>query len=223
MRDYEPLPRTFFAPSAETVARELLGQLLLRNDSGKISGGVIVETEAYLEGDPACHAFRGPTTRNQIMFGPPGYAYVYFIYGCHHCVNAVCNSKGRGEAVLIRAIEPVLGCESIQFKRDRVRKQQHLANGPGKVCAALGIDRSLNGADLCETAGPLMIAANPQIQTYRERHGPIMITPRVGITLAAELPLRFVLARSRFLSRAPKSSLAPGPRNGGAEQFTTVL
>ena len=204
MQKLEPLPRDFFAGSADTVARRLLGHWLVHNHLGTISGGPIVETEAYLEGDPACHAFRGPTERNRVMFGPPGYAYVYFIYGCHFCVNAVCNSEGRGEAVLIRAIEPLFGREFIRAKREAVTNTRHLANGPGKVCAALGIGRCLNGSDLCSADSPLTIATNPRVQTYLEAHGPILRTPRVGITLAAERPLRFVLSGSPFLSRAPR-------------------
>lgn len=204
MKEYEPLPRDFFAGSAEAVARKLLGHWLVRHSSGGMAGGVIVETEAYLEGDPACHAYRGPTRRNSVMFGSPGHAYVYFIYGCHFCVNAVCNSEGRGEAVLLRAIEPVFGCEFIRGNRPGVSKATHLANGPGKVCGSLGIDRSLNGVDLCSASSPLMIAANPQIKSYQERNGPVLSTPRIGITLAADLPLRFVLAGSAFLSRAPR-------------------
>jgi len=152
-------------------------------------GGPIVETEAYLFEDPASHSFGGETARNRSMYGPPGHAYVYFIYGVHWCVNAVCCPKGVGEAILIRAIEPVVG------------RIQRTTNGPGKLCAALGIDRALDGADLCDPGGGLFIAENPDFKSFLKQRGPVVRTTRIGITKSAELPLRFCLKKSPSLSR----------------------
>ena len=195
-----PLPRSFYDPSARTVARALLGHWLIRNTSDGPIGGTIVETEAYLVGDAACHAAPGLTPRNQIMFGRPGFAYVYFIYGCHYCVNAVCRPVGIAEALLIRAIEASIGVPTML--RDRqVSSERQLTNGPGKLCQAMAIDRKLDGADLCDAHSQLFIAENPEHRFYRRRLGPVITTARVGITRAAELPLRFYLAASPFVSR----------------------
>jgi DNA-3-methyladenine glycosylase len=159
-----------------------------------------VETEAYLVGDPACHAFVGPTKRNQVMWGEPGLAYVYLIYGNHFCVNAVCRPPGVAEAVLIRAIEASLGQPAMQALRP-AKTIRELTNGPGKLCAALGIDRSLDGADLCDPGSPLFIAEHPHGQAFLRATGPAVTTQRIGITKAADLPLRFCLSGSAFLSR----------------------
>ena len=197
---FQPLPRAFYQPSAKQVARRLLGHWLVRNTPDGPAGGPIVETEAYLANDPACHAAPGLTQRNQVMFGPPGRAYVYFIYGCHYCVNAVCQPPGTAEAVLIRAIEPVVG---LSFMR-RTRGTTHLhrlTNGPAKLCSALQIDRALDGADLCAAHSPIFIAENPRLRSFRRQFGPLVTTVRVGITRAADLPLRFYLRRSPFVSR----------------------
>jgi DNA-3-methyladenine glycosylase len=200
----EALPREFYSPSASVVARELLGNLLLRATPQGLLGGEIVETEAYLANDPACHAFRGPTRRNQVMFGPPGHAYVYFIYGCHFCVNAVCLPEGVGEAVLIRAIEPSIGVEYLRATRP-VHRDIELTSGPAKLCQAMRISRSENGADLCTSSSGIWIAPNPDMNQFRASRLPLAAGPRVGITQAASLPLRFVLAGSRYLSRRAHS------------------
>jgi DNA-3-methyladenine glycosylase len=194
------MPRSFFEPSAQTVASDLLGCWLLRNTAEGLFGGPIVETEAYLEDDPACHAFAGKTARNRIMWGPPGFAYVYFIYGNHFCVNAVCRPKGAAEAVLIRAVEPAVGREWMRAQRP-ARTLGELTNGPGKLCEALKIRRELDGVDLCNSASPLFIAANPNRPEFLSRRGPVVATARIGISKAAEAPLRFCLSRSAFLSR----------------------
>src|SRR5690349_4769547 len=117
MRIYSPLPRSRYQPSADVVAPQLLGHWLVRKFSDGVCGGVIVEVEAYVTDDPACHGFQGLTSRNRTMFGEPGHGYVYFIYGCHFCVNAVCRPAGIGEAVLIRAVEPALGEEILRIHR----------------------------------------------------------------------------------------------------------
>lgn len=198
--DFSPLPRSFYEPSAKVVAPELLGHFLIRNTPDGPCGGAIAETEAYLTGDPACHGFAGPTRRNRVMFGAPGHGYVYFIYGFHFCVNAVCRPAGEAEAVLIRAIEPMFG-EDFMRARRAVRKPQDLTNGPGKLCEAMEIDRSLDGIDLCDRQSALFIAENPNVKKFRRERGPMGTTARVGITRAAALPLRFYLSGSVFVSK----------------------
>ena len=200
MRDFSPLPRTFYFPSASVVAPRLLGHWLVRRAASGLCGGPIVETEAYLKDDPACHAARGMTARNRVMFGPPGHAYVYLIYGCHFCVNAVCRPDRTAEAVLIRAVEAKLGMELMQQNRP-VGRTYHLTNGPAKLCQAMEIERVLDGVDLCSAESPLFIAKNPASAEFRNDHGPVVTSTRVGITRAAELPLRFYLARSPFVSK----------------------
>jgi DNA-3-methyladenine glycosylase len=199
MSNLKALARSYYEPSAGLVAKALLGHLLVRKTSHGWCGGTIVETEAYLQGDAAAHSFRGETPRNRVMFGAPGHAYVYFIYGNHWCVNAVCRRRGIGEAVLIRAIEPALGLDFMQGRRP-VLNPYELTNGPGKLCAAMEIDRSLDGADLCEIKSSLIIARNPKQRTYLRRNGPVITTTRIGINRAAALPLRFYLNANPFVS-----------------------
>src|SRR5205085_448366 len=189
-----PLPRTFYQPSAKAVAPALLGHFLVRGTADGCSGGVIVETEAYLAEDPACHGAPGPTARNRVMFGPPGHAYVYLIYGYHFCVNAVCQPSGVAEAVLIRAIKPAFG-EAFMRRERHVTKAKELTNGPAKLCEALKIDRSLDGLDLCQHNSALFIAENPEVKKFRKTEGPLVTTTRIGITRAAALPLRFYLEK----------------------------
>lgn len=208
MMNFVALPESFYKPSARVVAQRLLGQWLVRRTAGGFSGGPIVETEAYLIGDPACHAFIGETARTRVMFGPPGRAYVYFIYGVHYCVNVVCLPAGRAEAVLIRAIEAEFGGDSMRKNRNVV-KHIALTNGPGKLCAALDIDRKLDGTNLCDTRADLFIAANPRLKHFRKERGPVVTTTRIGLTQAAHLDLRFYLAGSAFISRPMR---APLPR-----------
>ncbi len=204
-----PLRRSFFQPSASVVAPRLLGHWLIRQSPEGICGGPIVETEAYLaDDDPASHAYGGPTARNRVMFGPPGYTYVYLIYGFHFCVNAVCHRAGRAEAVLIRAVEAQFGIEAMRKYRP-APTMIGLTNGPGKLCAALAIDRKLDGADLCDTAAPLFIARNPQVARFRRQRGPMVVATRVGISRAADLPLRFFLDGSHFVSRRVRTAAAP--------------
>jgi DNA-3-methyladenine glycosylase len=200
MQVFSALPRGFYEPTARLVAQQLLGQLLLRRAKGEVCGGPIVETEAYLFDDPACHAAPGPSVRNRTMFGPPGHAYVYFIYGAHYCVNAVCQPAGVGEAVLIRAIEPLIGENLLRACR-LTAKLRDLTNGPAKLCEAMGIDRKLDGTDLCTPSSPLIIANNPDLEEFLNRRGGIVTTTRIGITKAAHSPLRFYLENSLHVSR----------------------
>jgi DNA-3-methyladenine glycosylase len=154
-------------------------------------GGVIVETEAYGPDDPANHAFRGQRPRNAVMFGPPGRAYVYRIYGSHWCLNAVTRPIGLGEAVLIRALQPALGIASMRCNRP-VDSDERLCRGPGVLCAALGITGSLNGAEL--TGLDLMISEE------RAEGLEIRSAPRIGLTRAVDIPWRFFVARSPYVS-----------------------
>lgn len=197
---FNPLPESFYEPSAKIVARRLLGHWLIRKTSEGFCGGAIVETEAYLRNDPACHASRGETKRNRPMFGPPGRAYVYFIYGNHWCFNTVCHRVGVGEAVLVRAIEPLFG-QDIMRRNRAVAEERQLTNGPAKFCEAMGINGTLNNVNLCTTDSPIFVAENPEKKKFRRERGPIVATTRIGIRLAAELPLRYYLERSAFVSQ----------------------
>lgn len=195
-----PLPRAFFARSPRRVARELLGKLLIR-DLGELRlAGRIVEVEAYLgESDPAAHAAAGNTARTSILFGPPGYAYVYFIYGNHYCLNVSCEPEGKAGSVLFRALEPLQGIEEMARARDvklgGSRDLPRLTSGPGRLAQAFGITRARdNGADLTSPGSGLWIAEDD----FRPKN--IRITPRIGITLAAEQPLRYILAGNAFVS-----------------------
>lgn len=191
-----PLPRSFYEPSASEVAPLLLGHFLLHNGVG----GIIVETEAYIRDDPACHAFRGETKRNKSMWGPPGHSYVYLIYGFHYCFNTVCRPHGEGEAVLVRAVHPLWGMAEMRRRRRGLPDHQ-LASGPGKLCAALAIDRDLDGADICAPKGDFLVAENIERAKTCQDLGPIVQDTRVGITQAADWPLRWYLAGSPHVSR----------------------
>ncbi|HWF18996.1 MAG TPA: DNA-3-methyladenine glycosylase [Verrucomicrobiae bacterium] len=197
---FTTLPRSFYGPSAEIVAAKLAGHLLIRNTPQGDCGGIIIETEAYITGDPAAHSFRGQTKRNRAMWGPAGHSYVYFIYGNHWCFNVVCCPPGFGEAVLIRAIEPTVGLETMRARRPVV-KLRDLSNGPGKLCAAMDIDRRLDGVDLCDTESPIFVAENPDLKETLKKYGPMVTTTRIGITQAAHMPFRFYLAGSHFVSK----------------------
>jgi DNA-3-methyladenine glycosylase len=202
--DLVPLSRTFFEPSAAVVAPRLLGHLLVRKAADGVMTAMIVETEAYLVGDPACHGFPGETPRNRSMYGPPGHAYVYFIYGNYWCVNVVCRPKGCAEAVLIRAVEPITGLELMRRRRP-VPHEKDLTNGPAKLCTALAIDRTLDGADLCDTSAGLWIAQNSTHKKFLLARGPMITTTRIGITKAADRPLRFYLKGSAWISKRSKA------------------
>lgn len=166
------LDRDFYNRDTLTVARDCLGKMLVYESPQGVLAGRIVETEAYLKDDPACHASRGITRRNATMFGEPGHAYVYFTYGFHHCLNFVTMPSGVGEAVLIRALEPLHGIETM--KRNRGKENlRDLCSGPGKLTQALGIDRSLDGADLCGSV--LYVLDAPAVE------GQVVARPRVGI------------------------------------------
>lgn len=189
------LPPAFYTRDVEQVARDLIGVGL----SVDGVGGIIVETEAYDVADPASHSFAGRTARNAAMFGTPGHAYVYRIYGLHHCLNIVCGMPG--SAVLIRAIEPRYGIERIRERRGTSRPSKELCAGPGRLCSALGIDLALDGAAL-DTVPFLLTAA--------ERPATLVAGPRIGISKAVDRPRRFGLRNSPWLSRPfPPEYIAP--------------
>jgi DNA-3-methyladenine glycosylase len=192
------LDPSFFARSVHDVARELIGCTLHFDGCG----GVIVETESYDRDDPACHAFGGWTSRNGVLFGPPGRAYVYISYGIHSMLNVVAESEGHAAAVLIRALEPEAGLESMRARRGE-RADRELCSGPGKLTEALGIGLEHNGASL--SAEPFHLG--PPSESWRGVG--IVSGPRIGITKATELPWRFSAADSRFVSRPRPPVLAP--------------
>lgn len=185
------LPREFYARDTVEVARDLLGTILVHGNTA----GRIVETEAYLGlDDLAAHASRGVTDRTRVLFGPPGHAYVYFIYGKHECLNLVADAKGTPGCVLIRALEPLAGIAEMKKRRPAARSLEDLASGPGKLTAALDITRRLYGADV--TRGSLTVRGCVSRQPFK-----IETTPRIGIRHCSEWPLRFLVAGSRFVSR----------------------
>lgn len=196
-------PSLFKLPT-ERVAEELIGMYLAHEAGRERTVGRIVETEAYLcEGDPACHAHRGMTRRNQPMFGPPGTAYIYLIYGMHYCFNVVTEAPGIGAAVLVRALEPV---EGIQLMRERrkVDALTQLCSGPAKLVQALGIRPEENGTSLA--SGPIKLLERPAVGARRQSRRSIVTCERVGITQAADLPLRFYeLGNIHVSKRSPKA------------------
>jgi len=203
-RKAQLLRRAFFNRDPRTVARELLGKLIVRREGRRHIAGRVVEVEAYLgAGDLAAHAAAGHTARNAVLWGPSGHAYVYFIYGVHYCLNISCLPDGDAGCVLIRALEPVSGIDDMAKARGladvdlaSVRELRKLASGPGKLCAALGITRPRDNAkDMLSPASDL------QVMSDGFRVDEVAVTQRIGITKSAELPLRYVIAGNDFLSR----------------------
>ena len=185
------LKRAFYDRPTVEVARDLLGKILVHGSAA----GTIVETEAYLGGgDLAAHSARGLTERTRVIFGPPGHAYVYFIYGMYECLNLVVEAHGKPGCVLIRALEPVAGVGLMRRRRPAARRLEDLASGPGKLTLAMAITRALNGADV--TRGCLVVR-----RPIEERAFEIDATPRIGIRQCADWPLRFVIRGNRFVSR----------------------
>ncbi len=194
------LPRNFYTRSVLTVAKELIGKILVKNEQTKILSGRIVEVEAY-DGniDEAAHTFIGKTKRNEVMFKEGGYLYVYFTYGAHFCCNVVTGKKDHGTAVLIRAVEPIEGIETMirrRFGRRLKNKNEifNLTSGPGKVCKAFGINREHSGLDLTEDKIYLMDA--PKLSKSK-----IGISKRIGISKSVDLPWRFFEKGNPYLSR----------------------
>jgi len=200
------LTRRFFARPAPEVGRDLIGKLLVHRGDGLVAR--IVETEAYMQDDPACHAHRGMTERNAPLFGPPGHAYVYFSYGMHWCLNTATGEEGHGQGCLIRAAEPIAGLEVMRDRRNHPRDRD-LLRGPGRLGQAFGLSRSLSGVDLCD-GGPLALADDG---TRCE----VTAGPRVGVALAADVPWRFYVPGSPWVSaykRSPRAPAAAPPTRG---------
>jgi DNA-3-methyladenine glycosylase len=191
MRFGRILPRSFYARPTAEVARGLLGKVIVHGPAA----GIIVETEAYPGGDDlASHSARGVTNRTRVIFGPPGHAYVYFIYGMYECLNLVAEPAGTPGCVLIRALEPIAGIPLMRRRRPAAKGIEDLANGPGKLTLAMSINRSHYGADV--TRGTLVVREPAAPQAIE-----IVATPRIGITHCADRPLRFLIAGNRFVSR----------------------
>jgi len=207
-----PLSREFYDRDPRRVSRDLLGKVLVRRERGKTLAARIVEVEAYLgKDDPAAHSFAGRTARNAVLFGPPGYAYVYFIYGNYYCLNVSCMPDGVAGGVLFRAVEPLVGIEEMAASRSAsinvigsgIRDLRKLTSGPGRLAEAFAITREQdNGKDLTSARSDLFIADSG----YRVRR--ILTTPRIGITKAAGLPLRYVIAGNEFVSGPKIRNLA---------------
>ncbi len=185
-----PLPRAFFDRSVHDVAPGLIGATLLVGGVG----GEIVEVEAYHHTDPAAHSYRGQTPRNAVMFGPPGYAYVYRSYGIHWCLNFVCEAEGNASAVLIRALRPTVGLDRMRRRRG-LKDERLLCSGPGRLCQALGVSIKHNGLAL--DAPPFELRARDSVPE-------IAVGPRIGITKAVEHPWRYAVKGSRYLSKPIK-------------------
>ncbi|MFP4056513.1 MAG: DNA-3-methyladenine glycosylase [Candidatus Brocadiia bacterium] len=196
------VPRAFYHRPALEVARSLIGLTLVRREPHAVLAGRIVETEAYTgPDDQASHASRGRTARNAPMFGPPGHAYVYLVYGIHWCLNLVTGPEGLPAAVLLRAIEPREGIERMRARRPAARRDVQLTSGPARLCQAMGIDGSLDGADLCLADAPLWV------EECGEPAGPIVAAPRVGVDYAgqwAARPYRFFERDSPYVSVRPR-------------------
>jgi DNA-3-methyladenine glycosylase len=185
------LPRSFYERGTVDVARDLLGKILVHGPTA----GIIVETEAYLGGDDlASHSAAGITDRTRVIFGPGGHAYVYLSYGMHDCMNIVAEKAGVPGCVLIRALEPIEGLDIMRVRRPKARVDRDLASGPGKLTRALGITRAHTGTDM--TRGDLVVLARNDVPRSE-----IAVTPRIGITKCADLPLRFLIKGNRFVSR----------------------
>jgi len=204
-----PLPREFFARPAQDAARDLLGCVLRHDTADGAVAVMLTEVEAYAgTADAASHAFRGRTPRNAVMFGEPGHAYVYFTYGMHFCVNLVCLPSGTASAVLLRAGRVIDGAGLAAVRRPAAASRRDLARGPARLCQALGIDRSLDGADVCDPVAPLRISG-------RVTDVPAVGTgPRVGISRAAAIPWRFWIEAEPTVS--PYRAHAPRRRAAAA-------
>jgi DNA-3-methyladenine glycosylase len=191
------LPRDFFARHSVQVAPDLLGCVLEHETAAGLVAVALTEVEAYTgEADPASHAYHGRTRRNAVMFGPPGHAYVYFTYGMHFCVNLVCLGEGTASAVLLRAGAVIGGEELARERRTRgaaLVATRDLARGPARLCQALDIDRSLDGADVCTGQSALRVSWPSASPTARSGERKVACGPRVGVSAAAEVPWRFWL------------------------------
>jgi DNA-3-methyladenine glycosylase len=188
----DPLPARFYARPSATVAPALLNKVLVAGPCA----GRIVEVEAYDEGDPASHSYRGRTPRTEVMFGPPGHLYVYFTYGMHWCANVVCEDEGSGAAVLVRALAPLWGIGAMVERRPRARTVRDLCSGPAKLCQALGIDGARNGVDLTRAGAPVRVLDDGTPPPARPGR-----SPRIGISVATDVRWRWFVREDPNLSR----------------------
>ncbi len=187
------LKRRFFEKPTLKVAKELLGKYLVVKKRGKLLSGKIVETEAYIgKKDPASHAYRGVTPRTKLMFGKPGYAYIYLTYGMYYCLNFITEKEGFPAAVLVRAVEPKEGLD-LMIKRRKIKKIENLTNGPGRLCKAFGLDKSLNGADICSDV--------IWIEDRGENPEKIVSASRIGIKVGKDKKWRFYIAENGYVSK----------------------
>jgi DNA-3-methyladenine glycosylase len=189
------LDRAFFKRPTLNVAPDLLGKIIVHKTDGQFVAGKIVETEAYLgNGDEAAHSARGRTQSTQVIFGPPGRAYVYLCYGMYECLNLIAEPDGQAGCVLIRALEPLAGIEQIEQRRPRAKRLRDLASGPGKLTLALGVTRARNGADV--TRGELTVRELREPESFA-----IVQTTRIGISVSRDLPYRFYIKDNDFVSK----------------------
>jgi DNA-3-methyladenine glycosylase len=203
------LRRAFYNRPTIEVARSLLGKILVHGPTA----GIIVETEAYLgRDDLAAHSARGVTDRTRVIFGPPGHAYVYLIYGMYECLNLVCEPENQPGCVLVRALEPLAGVEIMRRRRPAARKPEDLSSGPGKLTLAMAITRAHNGVDV--TRGSLVVR-----EPAEARELDVAVTGRIGITRCADLPLRFLLRGNRFVSRVKQGAVPVGDADGAIAAF----
>ena len=199
-----PVPVGFYDRPTELVARELLGAVLQCTTPEGVTRGRIVETEAYIgPEDPACHAAAGVTRRTRHLFGPPGMAYVYLIYGMYWCFNAVTRERGHVAAVLVRGVAPLDGIDLMRVRRPKVRNDRDLTNGPGKLCLAMGIAGDMDGTSLRD--GPIIIRAGEHVPDDE-----VVVTPRIGIVKAADWPLRYFVRDDPYVSKTPPSFTRSG-------------
>lgn len=191
-----PLKRKFYLNDTITVAKKLLGKVIVRKTGKKVLTAKIVETEAYIgDHDPACHAYQKITERNKILYETGGMSYVYFIYGNYYCFNVVCEEKGLGNAVLIRAVEPLTGTETMKKFRGSVKNIHELTNGPAKLCMSLDIDKKLYGADLTKT-GNIYITRDAKRNDFE-----IITTKRIGLNVGKDFPYRFFIKDNPYVTR----------------------
>ena len=205
----KPLAPKFYLDRPEKVAQNLLGKIIIRKLEGQTLIARIVETEAYLgQNDPAAHSFAGRTARTEVIFGPPGHAYVYFIYGMHYCLNVTCEPDGQAGCVLIRALEPITGLATMAHfrKLSATTPPRLLTSGPGRLCQALAITRAEhNGIDLTDPESDLRIASD----SFRSTE--VAVTPRIGISKASALELRFFIAGNKYVSGPVQRYPPPKP------------
>jgi DNA-3-methyladenine glycosylase len=196
VKKYKPLPRKFYLRDTISVSKDLLGKILVRKAGKENFSAVIVETEAYIgDHDPASHSYRKITERNKVMYDEGGIAYVYFIYGNYNCFNIVTGIKGEGNAVLIRAAEPIQVTEKMKRLRGDTKNIYELSNGPAKLCMAMNINRKLNGADL--TKGDEIFISEPHIKSKFE----IVTSKRIGISRGADFPYRFFIRDNPYVTK----------------------